>query len=375
MAAFLALVVVGLVAFHYRAKVARPPELVHRPTPFLDRVIARCPTLTRPYRPPWWSSNRHLQLALLAWRDSRTPALAYDHTETLVLDDGGTVSLDWLGLDDPTLDAATLDAATPTVVVLPTICGDGQSMRRIVRSLRARLGWRVVVCNRRGHGMLPLTAPRFSTLGATDDVRRQLERIRERVPGSPLYGLGVSAGSGLLVRYLGEEGAHTPLAAAIAYCPGYDTTRALHRVHRLYDGYLLRGIRRHFVERHAAHLTACAGYADLVASRTVGEFHDRQYGCAGFASTAEYHARTNPMAVADDVAIPLLILNAADDPVCVLTNVDEHRGLFARVPESMLVLTARGSHCAFLEGHRRPRSWAHRMIAEYFAAVDELRRT
>ena len=40
---------------------------------------------------------------------------------------------------------------------------------------------------------------------------------------------------------------------------------------------------------------------------------------------------------------------------------------------AQLVLTRRGSHCAFLEGHRRPRSWAHRMIAEYFAAVEDLR--
>ncbi len=369
MAAVLALAVAALLAFHYRTAVARAPELVHRRTPFLDRVIARCPSLTTPYRPPWWSSNRHLQLALLAWRESRTPALAYDHTETLVLADGGTVSLEWLGLDDP-----TLRPTTPTVVVLPTICGDGQSMRRVVRSLRARLGWRVVVCNRRGHGELPFTAPRFSTLGATADVRRQVERIRERVPESPLYGLGVSAGSGLLVRYLGEEGTRSPLAAAIAYCPGYDTTRALHRVHRAYDRYLLRAMRRHFVDRHAPHLTECAGYTELLASRTVGEFHDRQYGCAGYASTAEYHAHTNPMAVADAIAIPVLILNAADDPVCTITNVEEHRGLFDRLPESMLVLTARGSHCAFLEGHRRPTSWAHRMIAEYFTAVDDLRR-
>jgi predicted alpha/beta-fold hydrolase len=75
------------------------------------------------------------------------------------------------------------------------------------------------------------------------------------------------------------------------------------------------------------------------------------------------------MRVADAVGIPLLILNAADDPVCTLANVKEHRGLFTRVPESLLVLTARGSHCAFFEGPWRARSWAHRLMAEYFAAV------
>jgi hypothetical protein len=348
-------------AAYYRTRVARPPELLFAETPLLAHLLARCPALRTPYRPPWWAFNRHLQLALLAWRDARTPPLRYDATELLTLADGGTVSLDWLGRDDP--------APTPTIVVLPTICGDGQTMRRTVAGLRRRLGWRVVVCNRRGHGDLPLSAPRFSTLGSTDDVRAQLAHIRAALPGSPLYGLGVSAGSGLLVRYLGEEGARTPLRAAVAHCPGYDTTRAFHRIHRLYDRYLIGSVRRYFLERHAATLAAVSGWDAIMASRTVGELHDLQHPFAGFATTADYHRSTNPMVVADAVGIPLLILNASDDPVCTIANVDEHRGLFDRVPDSVLVLTARGSHCAFLEGHWRPRSWAHRLIAEYFAAV------
>jgi len=352
-------------AYRHRVSGAHPPELVFRPTALLAHLHASCPTLREPYRPPWWSANRHLQLALLAWHDGRTPPLGFDRTDTLTLPDGGTVSLDWLGL----ADAAT----TPTLVVLPTICGDGQSIRRTVLDLRHRLGWRIVVCNRRGHGTLPLTTPRFSTLGATDDVRAQLARIRANVPDAPLYGLGVSAGSGLLVRYLGEEGARTPLAAGIAYCPGYDTTRAFHRVSALYDGYLLRAVRRHFVERHAAARAFRPGHDAIMRSRTIGALHDNQYAFAGFASAADYHAATNPMLVADAIRVPILILNAADDPICTLANVDEHRGLFTRVPESLLVLTRRGSHCAFFEGHWRPRSWAHRLIGEYLAAVHNWR--
>jgi predicted alpha/beta-fold hydrolase len=350
---------------HYRARVARPPELVYRDTPLLAHVRARCPALRTPYRPPWWSANRHLQLALLAWREARTPPLRYDRSETLTLADGGTVSLDWLGLDDA--------SDGPIVVVLPTICGDGQSMRRTVRAFRRRLGWRVVVCNRRGHGTLPLTAPRFSTLGATADVAAQLAHVRARFPAAALYCVGVSAGSGLLVRYLGEARTRTPLAGAVAYCPGYDTTRAFHRVHRLYGRYLVRAVRRYFLERHAATLATRPGWDVAMRSRTIGELHDRQHPFAGFATADEYHAHTNPMLVADHVGIPLLIVNAADDPVCTRANVEEHRGLFARVPESLLVLTARGSHCAFFEGHWRPRSWAHRLIAEYFAALHEWR--
>jgi predicted alpha/beta-fold hydrolase len=69
------------------------------------------------------------------------------------------------------------------------------------------------------------------------------------------------------------------------------------------------------------------------------------------------------------VRVPLLVLNAADDPVCVVENVREHLGVVAALPETLVVLTARGSHCAFFEGVLRPASWACRVIAEYLTAV------
>src|SRR5438067_1031691 len=100
-AAAVALALAALFGAYYRTLVARPPDLVYRDTALLAHVRAACPALRAPYRPPWWSFNRHLQLALLAWRDARTPTQRFDLTERVVLADGGTVSLEWLGLDDP----------------------------------------------------------------------------------------------------------------------------------------------------------------------------------------------------------------------------------------------------------------------------------
>src|SRR5438094_756834 len=276
-----------------------PPHstrLYYRPTPLLREVVAACSALARPFRPTPWAVNRHLQLALLAFADGHDLPLLYDRCNVLRLGDGGCVSLEWSGLD--------ADPATPTVVVLPTVCGDGQSMRRLVRAL-------------------------------------------------------------------GEDGDATPFTAGIASCPGYDTTRAFGRVHRPYDRYLTRMLKAHFLERHAYVLRGHAGYAEGLTSRTVEEFQDRCHPLAGFASVADYHAATNPMAVAERIRVPLLVLNAADDPVCVVENVVEHLGLVDVVAESLIALTARGSHCAFFEGTVRPGSWSHRVIAQYLRAVDD----
>ena len=356
------LAALALLGAHYLFTAARPPALYHGRSTLTEGILASCPSLSRRFWPTPWCFNGHLQVALMALRDAHEPPLRFDQRERLRLSDGGTVSLDWIGFDGSA-------ESTPVLIVLPSLCGDGQSLRGFVREMRTHLGWGLVVLNRRGHGDLPLTTPRFNTLGATGDLREQLHHIRERLPDSRLYVVGVSAGSGLLVRYLGEEGRRTPVTAAVALCPGYDTTRAFTRVHRAYDRYMVRMLREYFLDRHAAVLQTVAGYAETRASRSVAEFHDRGFHLSGFQSVADYHRATNPMAVIDGMRVPLLVLNAADDPVCVVENVREHLGVVDTVPQTVVALTARGSHCAFYEGLLRPKSWACRVIAEYLAAV------
>ena len=97
-----ALLGLALFALYYRTRAARPPELIFRRSPLIDQLLASCPILVERFRPPLWGFNRHLQLAFLAWRDARTAPMRFDRTESLTLADGGTVSLEWLGLDDPT---------------------------------------------------------------------------------------------------------------------------------------------------------------------------------------------------------------------------------------------------------------------------------
>src|SRR5437879_9975454 len=131
-----------------------PPHstrLYYRPTPLLREVVAACSALARPFRPTPWAVNRHLQLALLAFADGHDRPLLYDRCDVLRLGDGGCVSLEWSGLD--------ADPATPTVVVLPSVCGDGQSMRRLGGDLRPHLDWRNLGGKRRGPGTWPPPTP------------------------------------------------------------------------------------------------------------------------------------------------------------------------------------------------------------------------
>ena len=355
------LVLAGWLAHYFHAAV-RAPRLDFDDSPFNGALLARLDQLHRPYAPTPWLANAHLQLLWLLLLDTVAPALRYDRTEVLRMRDGGTTALDWLGLD-----AAP---ATPTLVVLPSITGDAQGMRLIVRDLRRATGWRIVVCTRRGHGGLELTAPVLNPMGCTQDLREQLARINEQVPDSPLYAVGVSAGSALLVRYLGEEGPRSLIRAGVAYCPGFDISVAWHRVPPFYSRMMTRRLKAHFLERHAHALKHLGTYETCLASRDLAEFHESSYELAGCADPEDYLARSNPALVFDDVAVPVLVINAADDPVCVVENAEDHVDTVRRVPDALLVRTLRGSHCAFLEGWSA-RSWANRLMADYLlAAVD-----
>ena len=346
-----------------RREDVREPQLDFHPSRFNESVLARVDQLREPYAPTPWLFNAHLQLAWLLLCEIASPRLRYERTDTLRMRDGGTTALDWIGLD-----AA---ATTPTLVVLPSITGDAQSMRSMVRDLRRSTGWRVVVCTRRGHGDLELTAPVLNTMGCTDDLREQLARIREEFPNSPLYAIGMSAGSAVLVRYLGEEGRHSLIRAGVAYCPGYDIGVAWKRVPPVYNRLMSWRLKQYFLSRHARALKHLGTYDACLATRDLAGFHEHAYEMAGCADPADYLARSNPMVVMKDIAVPVLIINAADDPMCVVANALDHVDTVRRVPDALLVRTARGSHCAFHEGWFA-RSWANRLMANYLLAAAEV---
>lgn len=345
---------------HYLRTAAQRPELIYQHNADNQALIARVPRLTRRFWATPWLFNGHLQLLGLGLKKALAPRLDYDQVDSLRMADGGTTALHWLGADLP--------ADVPTLVVLHTITGSPHSMRGFVRDLQRLTGWRIVLCQRRGHGDLPLTSPRFNTLGDTDDLREQLRLITGRHPLSALYAAGISAGTGLLIRYLGEQGEDTPLRGAFAYCPGYDIRVAFARSRAPYTHLMARKLVRQFVTPNRAQLAHLPSLAALEGAQNLDEFHRHLYECAGYPSQQAYLNGCNPVTVMEQVVIPLLVLNAEDDPVCVPGNVRDHQQALARMPRTLLAITARGSHCAHLSGFGA-RPWAHRLAADYLQAL------
>lgn len=353
--------ILGIMGHYFRTAVHRPELSFQRNAENLT-LINKVPRLTNRFWATPWLYNGHLQLLGLGLKKSFAPRLQYDRVDTLKMTDGGTTALHWLGSDLP--------EEQPTLVVLHTITGSPHSMRGFIRDLHKLTGWRIVLCQRRGHGDLKLTSPKFNTLGDTNDLREQLRVIEDRHPNSPLYAAGISAGTGLLIRYLGEQGADTTLRGAFAYCPGYDIRVAFTRAHAPYTRLMARKLVRQFVKSNKSTLSHFPSLTHLENAQSLDEFHHHLYECAGYPDQQSYIDSCNPVMVMDHVTIPLLVLNAEDDPVCVEKNVRDHQEAMINMPRTVLAITKKGSHCAHLSG-LGARPWAHKLAADYLLALHE----
>lgn len=346
----------------------RRPQVHCQDNPHNRAVVKAMALLHEDFRPTPWLFNAHAQIMFNVLRKSarttrRGRQSLYDRRDDLTMRDGGRTALLWSGHDLP--------ASTPTLVLLHTITGSPASMAELVRDLRAITDWRLVLCLRRGHADLPLVTPRMNLFGCTDDLREQLVVIRARHPESPLYAVGSSAGSGLLARYLGEEGEASPFRAAFAYCPGYDTDSGFERVHPRYSRLMAKKLVRQFILPNQERLAHLATAARLQAPADLADLHRHLHELAGHDSYADYDRASNPMHVFDGIRTPLMLLNAEDDPVCRIGNLAPWLERMRGMPNVILVTTAEGSHCAYYEGWTA-RSWAARLMGAYFLTMHGL---
>jgi uncharacterized protein len=335
---------------------AEVPTLYCNPNSRLKTLIENLPQLNEKYRPTPWLSNTHAHLLYFDIVKKRTVKLRYDKIEQLTMLDGGVTGIAWFGLN--------LAPETPTIVLMHTITGSPESMCELVKDLHEYTGWRVALCLRRGHADLPMPVPKMNLFGSTDDLREQLTYIQKLFPKSNLYGVGSSAGTGLLVRYLGEEGEKTPFKAAFALCPGYNTELGFANVHPVYSKVMTKKLFKKFILPYTHTWQDQELVSKVMSCKTLAEFEKAYFQMAGFDNYESYTQATNPIYVFENIRIPLLILNAEDDPVCHIKNFEPYKSVINEMEHVAVITTRKGSHCGFYEGFQT-KSWASKLISDY----------
>ncbi|OWZ12830.1 Serine protease [Phytophthora megakarya] len=380
------------------------PRLVYRDTDTNKQLLTHCPTITKnKYYPPWRLFNGHLQTVRFAY-DERGPLINYKR-QLMTLPDGGVVSLDWALLHDqnvPTpfsdlnVSASTtwleeVETTRRTVILLPGLTGG--SPENYIRSTIARLhelGWQCVVLNARGCANTPVTTAQLFCSAYTGDLRYVLQQLSEKYDFATeaFVGVGFSMGSNVLVKYLGEEGDQTPLMGAVSIGNPFDFTicsanfggSLFNRM--TYDKALNNNLRELFFEKcNAAKQFENFPGVDLEAikaTRTVRDFDDTLTKYVFHYDTVDdYYNDAGSVKRLGDVKVPLLCINAEDDPISISSALPKDDEIKAN-PNVILCTTKSGGHLAFYESSLKTRKtknksetnmWTVDPIAEFAEAV------
>ena len=247
-------------------------------------------------------------------------------------------------------------------------------------------GWIAVVFHRRGHEM-PLKRPTFNIFGSALDLRVAVECIAHAEPDVPIALVGSSAGSAVLVRYLGQY-AHDPrVVAGIGLSPGYSISEVWQEITgTFFDRYILNSVKNFFVKRNRDILAArnATALAKLEAATSVYEFAQ-----LATAFSAEHHDdsleavqhtfdewldQTCPMVFVKNISTPTVCVNSLDDPVCTRRLVEDVGIKLAdKNAFGAMVLTEYGSHCAHQTFHKGfpPENWGHTIALNFVQGIIE----
>mmetsp|Transcript_30101 Transcript_30101/g.39635 ORF Transcript_30101/g.39635 Transcript_30101/m.39635 type:complete len:474 (+) Transcript_30101:170-1591(+) len=298
--------------------------------------------------------------------------------ELIKTEAGGRVGLDWTEWT-PSLSITPWTPSTPTLLLIHGLNGHSEeSYIRYMMQLAHQKGWRSVAFNHRGCGNTKLYTPVGYNGAFTGDIRAAVCHIKRRWPDSTLYAAGFSLGANLLVKYLGEEGDATPVAGAVAVSNPWDFQKNEEvakgtTLHGLAYSVALTHELKKYIRQHRAVFESSKDIDvdEILRCLTIREFDEKAtVPVWGYENVKAYHEDSVSADYVPKVKIPLLAIQALDDPVV------SRRGIpydhFRTNPNTFLVTTERGGHIGWGEGTSNPllnASWAEKLTISFLSEL------
>jgi uncharacterized protein len=246
-------------------------------------------------------------------------------------------------------------------------------MVRISHKLR-EMGVRTFRLDMRGCGAGWDLARRPGHAGRSEDVEVAARYIRSQLPSHRLTLVGFSLGGNIVLKLLGELGdrAAALVDRAMAVAPPVDLSECARNLQRpgmfLYNRWFVRSL-MDAARRRALFDPEVEARLRGSAPRTLYEFDDRVTApLSGFSGADEYYAKCSAAPGLGRIAVPSLILSAADDPLI-------PPAIFRRLTFSrpvFLQITRYGGHVGFFS---RPEAeedefWLDRRVMEVVTGLE-----
>ena len=261
-----------------------------------------------------------------------------------------------------------------TLIVVHGLEGstESQYMLGVARNGLAA-GMNVVRMNQRNCGGMDHCAPTLYNSSRSEDVAAVARHVVEHDGISRFALVGFSMGGNLVLKLAGEWGRNGPaqFRSVAAVCPAMDLAESADSLHeasnRIYEYYFLMQLFRRF-RRKAKLFPGEFDASRLRGISSLRGFDDRitAYYC-GFTGADDYYARAAASNVVEGIAVPALIIHAANDPFIRIRPATRQRILAN--PNIRYIETEDGGHCAFL-GERNGDDgddgrWAERQVVEF----------
>lgn len=240
-----------------------------------------------------------------------------------------------------------------TIIVVHGLEGSSESQYMLgVTDKGLAAGMNVIRYNQRNCGGTDALGPVLYHSGLSNDVAAVAREVIACDRVSRLALVGFSMGGNIVLKLAGEWGSQAPpqFRAAAVCCPAIDlaiSADALHEpANRIYETYFLWALHRRMLQK-ARLFPDHFDPGRLRGIRSLREFDHKvtAYYC-GFTGVDDYYDRASAAHVVERIAVPTLLLYAANDPFIRITA--ETRRKISSNKNITFVETADGGHCAFV---------------------------
>ena len=216
----------------------------------------------------------------------------------------------------------------------------------------------------------PNRLPRSYHSGDTGDLDFAIRDIRQTFPGSDIAVIGYSLGGNVLLKWLGEQAATTPLRTAIAISVPFDLDSAARKLEtglsRIYQRHLLKKLTAAVLRKSPRHPPPWP-LERLHELRTFRQFDNAITApLNGFRDVDDYYDRSSCWQYLHAIRTPTLIIQAQVDPFLPTAARPDEDDLG---PAVTLELASRGGHVGFIAGPNplRPRYWLEQRILQHLS--------
>jgi predicted alpha/beta-fold hydrolase len=258
-----------------------------------------------------------------------------------------------------------------TVIVVHGLEGSSESEYMLgIADKGMRAGMNVVRVNQRNCGGTDGLSPTLYHSGRSQDIAAIARNLIAEDGISHFAVAGYSMGGNLVLKLAGEWGNQGPpqFRAVAAVCASMDLAPSADALHlpenRLYEYHFLWKLRSRLKTKTRL-FPGAFSMSRMRGVTSLREFDDQvtAHYC-GFAGASDYYERSSAARVVDRIAVPALVVHAANDPF--IRILPETRRKIVSNSNITFVETEDGGHCSFLAAaNGYDGRWAEMQVVEF----------